>query len=30
MVSVLERHYPELGKALEGVDNAFVPWSPTR
>ncbi|MEO6512965.1 MAG: peroxidase family protein [Nocardioides sp.] len=27
MLSVLERHYPELGKVLKGVDNAFVPWS---
>jgi hypothetical protein len=26
MITVLERHYPELRKALEGVDNAFVPW----
>ena len=26
MVTVLERHYPELGKALDGVDNAFAPW----
>jgi hypothetical protein len=23
---VLMRHYPELAKALDGVDNAFVPW----
>jgi hypothetical protein len=26
MVSVLLRHYPELGPALEDVDNAFTPW----
>jgi hypothetical protein len=29
MVSVLQRHYPELAKAMKGVDNAFVPWSST-
>ena len=26
MIAVLTRHYPELAKALDGVDNAFVPW----
>ncbi len=26
MISVLTRHYPELAPALDGVDNAFVPW----
>jgi hypothetical protein len=26
MLNVLKRHYPELGKAFDGVDNAFVPW----
>ncbi len=26
MRTVLQRHYPELGKALVGVDNAFQPW----
>ncbi len=26
MVTVLKRHYPELGKTLDGVDNAFAPW----
>jgi hypothetical protein len=26
MRTVLTRHYPELAKALEGVDNAFAPW----
>jgi len=26
MRSVLLRHFPELGKALDGVPNAFVPW----
>ena len=29
MLSVLERHYPELGKVLKGLDNAFAPWSST-
>jgi hypothetical protein len=27
MVDVLLRHYPELAPALEGVDNAFAPWT---
>jgi hypothetical protein len=27
MITVLLRHFPELGKALEGVPNAFVPWN---
>jgi hypothetical protein len=27
MKSVLLRHYPELGPALEGVANAFAPWN---
>ena len=26
MIDVLERHYPEVAPALEGVDNAFAPW----
>jgi hypothetical protein len=26
MVSVLERHFPELEPVLRGVDNAFAPW----
>ena len=26
MIAVLTRHYPELAKALDGVDNAFAPW----
>ena len=26
MLSVLKRHYPELARAFDGVDNAFVPW----
>ncbi|CAL9357374.1 hypothetical protein SUDANB120_00589 [Streptomyces sp. enrichment culture] len=26
MVTVLLRHHPELGPALEGVTNAFAPW----
>jgi hypothetical protein len=27
MSTVLIRHYPELKKPLEGVANAFGPWS---
>jgi hypothetical protein len=26
MLEVLRRHHPELGPALEGVENAFAPW----
>jgi hypothetical protein len=26
MVTVLRRHYPQLGPALEGAENAFKPW----
>ena len=26
MLTVLTRHYPQLGPALEGVANAFAPW----
>jgi hypothetical protein len=26
MLSVLRRHYPQLGPALSGVTNAFAPW----
>jgi heme peroxidase len=26
MLHVLRRHYPQLGRALEGVTNAFAPW----
>jgi hypothetical protein len=26
MLQVLKRHYPQLGRALEGVKNAFAPW----
>jgi hypothetical protein len=29
MLSVLKRHYPQLGPALEGVENAFHPWKPS-
>jgi hypothetical protein len=29
MLTVLQRHYPELAPALQGVDNAFKPWTPT-
>jgi hypothetical protein len=27
MLDVLRRHHPELGPALEGVENAFAPWT---
>lgn len=27
MRSVLLRHFPQLGKSLDGVPNAFVPWN---
>jgi hypothetical protein len=27
MVDVLTRHFPELRPALNGIDNAFMPWS---
>lgn len=30
MKSVLLRHVPQLGLALEGVDNAFAPWNVLR
>ena len=30
MRSVLLRHYPELGPALAGVENAFAPWTRVR
>ncbi len=30
MVDVLLRHYPELGPALSGVENAFAPWPRVR
>jgi hypothetical protein len=26
MKDVILRHYPELGPALEGMPNAFLPW----
>lgn len=29
MLTVLKRHYPELGPAPEAVDNAFKPWRAT-
>jgi hypothetical protein len=29
MLTVLRRHYPALQPALEGVTNAFQPWTPT-
>ncbi len=29
MLTVLRRHYPALQPALEGVTNAFRPWTPT-
>ena len=28
MLHVLKRHYPQLGRSLEGVKNAFAPWKP--
>jgi hypothetical protein len=28
MLTVLKRHFPQLGPALEGVKNAFQPWKP--
>ena len=28
MITVLKRHYPQLGRALTGVQNAFRPWTP--
>ena len=27
MLSVLRRHYPQLGPALAGAKNAFEPWT---
>ena len=30
MKSVLLRHVPQLGQALEGVNNAFAPWNVLR
>jgi len=27
MLSVLQRHHPELGPRMRGLDNAFKPWS---
>jgi hypothetical protein len=26
MLNVVKRHYPQLGRSLEGVKNAFAPW----
>ena len=26
-VTVLRRHFPQLGPALEGVENGFAPWT---
>jgi hypothetical protein len=26
MLDVVRRHYPQLGRSLEGVKNAFAPW----
>jgi hypothetical protein len=28
LAGMLRRHYPELGRVLRGVDNAFLPWGP--
>ena len=30
MVSVLNRHFPALGPAMDGVPNAFAPWKPIK
>lgn len=30
MIDVLQRHYPMLGAALSGTDNAFAPWRGAR
>lgn len=30
MVSVLLRHFPSLGPALAGIENAFIPWNNVR
>jgi hypothetical protein len=27
MIDVLERHFPDLSPALDGIDNAFHPWT---
>jgi hypothetical protein len=28
MLGLLRRHFPALTPALEGLDNAFHPWTP--
>jgi hypothetical protein len=28
MLTVVKRHFPQLGRSLEGVKNAFAPWKP--
>jgi hypothetical protein len=28
MLTILQRHYPQLSRALGGVTNAFAPWKP--
>jgi hypothetical protein len=30
MIDVLQRHYPNLGTAMSGTDNAFAPWRGAR
>jgi hypothetical protein len=30
MIDVLQRHYPNLGAAMSGTDNAFAPWRGAR
>jgi hypothetical protein len=30
MKSVLLRHFPKLGPALEGINNSFSPWNIVR
>lgn len=27
MLTILQRHYPQLGPSLRGIENAFVPWA---
>jgi hypothetical protein len=30
MITVLQRHFPELETSLRGVTNAFAPWNRVR
>ena len=27
MIDVITRHFPALGAAMDGLDNAFEPWN---